>query len=156
MALTDFMCQFARLAGRFVTMDVRTLSLQHKSDDDQEPDLASRGYLQAFGFLLRKHESSHIGRNLETHYQWDWNEDIDLLMSNFTIEGGNLPALTKLVQGQLNMMSCNPKIIVESLIDPCRIARKIVDEAASLMDDQNLFQQQHAQTPQQLMPQAYE
>ena len=137
-------------------MDVRTLSLHHKSDDDQEPDLASRGYLQAFGFLLRKHESSHIGRNLETHYHWDWNEDIIMLMNSFESEGGTLLALTKLVQGQLNMMSRNPKTIVESLIDPCRIARKIVDEAAGVMDDQNSIHRQYTEGAQKQMVQAYE
>ena len=137
-------------------MDVRTLSLQHKSDSDQDPDLASRGYLQAFGFLLRKNESSHIGRNLENHYNWNWNDDILQLMNSFQGEGGTLPALTKLVQGQLNMMSRNTKVIVESLIDPCRIARKIADEAAAILGDSNALRRGYIEIAQLQMVHAYE
>jgi ubiquitin carboxyl-terminal hydrolase 34 len=155
-ALSEFLVQFARLTGRFVAMDVRTLSLQHKADSDQEPDLASRGYLQAFGFLLRKHESSHIGRNLENHYHWDWNEDIMMLMNNFQAEGGTLVAMARLVRGQLSMMSRNPKIIIECLIDPCRIARKVVDDAAAILEDSNMLHGQYAEEAKQSMVQGFE
>ena len=155
-ALSEFLGQFARLTGRFVAMDVRTLSLQHKGDTDQEPDLASRGYLQAFGFLLRKQESSHIGRNLETHYSWDWNDDILTLMEAFRLEGGTLPALAKLVRSQLSMMSRNPKIIIECLIDPCRIARKIVDDAAVILEESNVLHRQIADEAKLSLVQGYE
>jgi len=86
--------------------------------------------LFALSFLLRKDEASHIGRNLETHYQWNWDEDIAMLSDSFQTEGGTILALTKLIQGLLRLMPRNPKII-ENLTDPCRIVGKLVADAAS-------------------------
>ena len=143
-----------------MTMDVRTLSLHHKSDDDGEPDMASPPYLSAFGYLLRKYEStqiglSHIGQNLERHYSWDWDEVVAMLINNFQSEGGSLPALTKLVQGQMSMISRNPKTIVENLLEPCRIAKEIVAAAASVMNDHISIHRTHTEVAQQQMVQAY-
>jgi ubiquitin carboxyl-terminal hydrolase 34 len=97
-------------------MDVRTLEIHARKNNDQEPDLGARGFLCAFGFLLRKEEHSHIGRNLETHYAWNWDEDAALMSDSFQTEGGTILALTKLVQGQLRLMSRNPKVVDNSLI----------------------------------------
>jgi ubiquitin carboxyl-terminal hydrolase 34 len=44
-ALTEMLCQFARLAGKFLAMDVRTLEYYARANNDQEPDLGSRVYL---------------------------------------------------------------------------------------------------------------
>jgi ubiquitin carboxyl-terminal hydrolase 34 len=127
-------CQFARLTGKFVAMDVCTQSTYaQEGDKDQPPDLACRPFLQAFSFLLRKDEPSHIGRNLETHYSWDWNEDIIAMSDSFQTEGGDIPNLTELVEGKLKMMSSDPKVIDE-LTDPCRIVFKFVSGAASSLE----------------------
>ena len=157
LALSDFFYQFSRLAGRFVALDVRTLSLHHKSDEDGEPELASRNYLQALGHLLRKPDQSqpHIGRNLESFYHWDWNEDIAMMITSFQGEGGTLPNLTKLVHGQTNIISRNPKALVECLVEPCQIARAIADEAAGVMSRQ-MIHRTHTEEAQQQMVRAYE
>lgn len=160
-ALNDFVFQFARLSGRFMSMDVRTLSLHPKSVDDGEPDLASPSYLSAFGYLLRKYDCvqigmSHIGHNLERHYSWDWDEVVAMLINNFQSEGGSLPALTKLVQGQMSMISRNPKIIIENLVEPCRIAKEIVAAAARVMNDQISIHRTHTEVAQQQIVQAYD
>jgi ubiquitin carboxyl-terminal hydrolase 34 len=122
-------------------MDVRTLEYHARKNNDQEPDLGARGFLYAFSFLLRKEEPSHIGRNLETHYSWNWDEDAALMSDSFQTEGGTILALTKVVQGQLRLMSRNPKV-VENLTDPCRIACKIFCDAAYSIEDGD---QQHPQ-----------
>ena len=141
-----------------MALDVRTLTLQHKIDDDGEPDLASRNYLQAFGHLVRKndHGQPHIGRNLESFYHWDWNEDIAMMLSSFQSEGGTLPNLTKLVHGQIAIIAHNPKIIVECLVEPCQIARAIADEAAGVMNGQTLVHRTHTEVAQQQMVRAYD
>jgi ubiquitin carboxyl-terminal hydrolase 34 len=137
-------------------MDVRTLTYHaQKNITDQDPDLGSRPFLFALGFLLRKDETSHIGRNLETHYQWNWDEDIAMLSDSFQTEGGTILALTKLIQGLLRLMPRNPKII-ENLTDPCRIVGKLVADAASSMDEGELQHQQVIDATHQKIMQGYE
>jgi ubiquitin carboxyl-terminal hydrolase 34 len=128
------LCQFARLAGKFLAMDARTLDYHTRENNDQEPDLGARAYLYAFSFLLRKDEHSHIGRNLETHYSWNWDDDTALMSDSFQTEGGTISALTKLIRGQLKLMSRNPKV-VDNFTDPCRIACKIFCDAYRIIDD---------------------
>lgn len=128
------LCQFARLAGKFLAMDVRTLEYHARGNNEQEPDLGARGYLCAFSFLLRKEEHSHIGRNLETHYCWNWDDDAALMSDSFQTEGGSITALAKLIRGQLRLMSHNPKV-VDNFTDPCRIAWKIFIDAFRVVED---------------------
>ncbi|KAH6668875.1 ubiquitin C-terminal hydrolase-like protein [Halenospora varia] len=139
-ALTDVFCQFARIAGRFVAMDVKTLYFYEKQgESDQDPDLGSRAIIHAYSFLLRKEEQQHIGRNLETHYSWNWDDDVSCMTANFQAEGGTLPNLTKLVAGQLKLMSRIPKII-DALTEPCRLAAKVVTDAAEILDGMSRHQ----------------
>ncbi|KAN0095287.1 ubiquitin C-terminal hydrolase-like protein [Hyaloscypha variabilis] len=135
-SLTEFLCQFARLTGKFLAMDARTLDYHKWDNNDQEPDLGSRVYICAFSFLLRKEEHSHIGRNLEAHYQWNWDDDAALMSDSFQTEGGSILNLTKLVRGQLRLMSRNPKL-VDAFTDPCRLACKIFVDAAANYEDGN-------------------
>ncbi|RFU29187.1 hypothetical protein B7463_g7158, partial [Scytalidium lignicola] len=128
-ALSDFLCQFSRLSARFLAMDIRTLSYHNKITSDKEPDLASRGYLLAYSFLLRKDDGSHIGRNLETHYRWNWDEDVLMMTSSFQAEGGSLHALKSFVDGLLPIISTYPKF-VDYLTEPCRLAAKMITDAA--------------------------
>ncbi|KAG0647567.1 Ubiquitin-specific-processing protease 34 [Hyphodiscus hymeniophilus] len=157
-AFSDLFCQFARLAGRFVASDVRTLSLKHKSDDDEEPEMASRNYLRTLSPLLRKHDhyTSNIGRSLESHYQWDWDGDIAMMVISFQNEGGTLLNLTRLVQGQMSSISRNPKMIVESLVEPSQIAQAIAHQIAATMSAQSFIRSKHTDLAQQQMAQAYE
>ncbi|KAF4629829.1 hypothetical protein G7Y89_g8311 [Cudoniella acicularis] len=153
-ALSDMFGQFARIAGRFVAMDVKTLSYYSKKGEiDQEPDLGSRGILMAFSFLLRKDEQQHIGRNLETHYQWNWDETVLLMITNFQAEGGSIPKLALLVTGYLKLMPRNPKII-ESLGEPCRLAAKIVADATNVLEDAP--HRQYAENAREQIAQGYE
>src|SRR5450432_3974546 len=111
-ALSDFLCQFSRLTARFVTMDAKTLSRNPGlRESTPEPTVASRPYLQAFGWLLRKDEAPHIGRNLEAHYRWNWNEDVSMLMTTFLTTGGNIQTLSRFVQGLLLHMQRFPKLV---------------------------------------------
>lgn len=136
------LCQFARLAGKFLAMDARTVEHYNREKNDQVPDLGSHNYLCAFSFLLRKEEHSHIGRNLETHYSWNWDDDSAMMSDSFQTEGGTIPALAKLVRGQLHYMSRNPKL-VDNFTDPCRIACKIFFDAATFLEEGD---QQHPQS----------
>ena len=154
-ALTEMLCQFARLAGKFLAMDVRTLEYYARANNDQEPDLGSRVYLCAFSFLLRKEEHSHIGRNLETHYSWNWDDDAALMSDSFQTEGGTILALTKLVRGQLNFLSRNPKV-VDTFTDPCRIACKLFIDAAANIEDGDQQHPQIIQAARQKISQGYD
>ena len=152
-AITEFFCQFARLTARFVVMDVRTVSrMEEVVESNTEPILASRLYLQAFSWLLRKDEVPHIGRNLETHYHWNWNDDMSVLLNTFLAAGGNIPTLVKLVQGQLSLISRFPKLI-DNLAEASRIANRAVVDAAAVISDPETS---HIETSQQIMSQGYQ
>lgn len=119
-----------------MAMDVKTLT-HPKADMGQDPDLGSRRILEAFSFLLRKEETTHIGRNLETHYNWNWDDDAADMISQFLAEGGSIPNLTKLVGAQLAIVPRNPKII-ENLVEPCRLVCKAILTAAHLLESSPL------------------
>ncbi|KUJ19036.1 ubiquitin C-terminal hydrolase-like protein [Mollisia scopiformis] len=154
-ALTDMLCQMARLAGKFVAMDVRTLSYRAQQDnEDLEPDL-SRNSLGALAYLLREDEVNHLGRNLENHYNWNWEEDVAQMSDSFQTEGGTIPALTKLVQGQLRLISRFPKFI-DNLTDPCRLVSRIVSDASRYIDMADVSQQQTVDGAKQKVFQGYE
>jgi ubiquitin carboxyl-terminal hydrolase 34 len=111
-------------------MDARTLQNHAvSSTHDQDPDVVSRPYLHALLFLFNKNESSHIGRNLEAHYQWDWDEDIIAMSEGFQNQGGDIRTLTNLVKGYLDRMGPNPKLI-ESCTEPCRLVSRAVSDIA--------------------------
>lgn len=130
-ALTGFLAQFSRLAGRFVAMDVRMLAGPVKRNgDDEYPDLPSRGYLLAFSYLLRKEEPGHIGKNLETHYNWAWDEEIPMWLASFQNGGGSLSNLAKLAEEQVNLVPQLPKL-VDNLSEPCRLITRILSEATN-------------------------
>jgi ubiquitin carboxyl-terminal hydrolase 34 len=132
-ALSEFLCQFARLTARFVTVDVKTLSRRSDlGESGEEPVIASRLYMSAFGHLLRKEQEPHIGRNLEQYYRWNWNEDSGMLLNTFLTNGGSIPTLTKLTQGLLALVSRFPKLI-DNLTDPCRIVYRAIAEASVIL-----------------------
>src|SRR5258708_6870358 len=127
-------------------MDVRTLSSQSQNDDDDEmPDLPSRNYLQAFSYLLRKEEPGHIGKNLETHYNWVWEEEIPLWMGSFQAGGGSLSNLAKLDEEQVKLVSRFPKL-VDNLSEPCRLITRILHKATSSVG-QGVQHHTHPTTP---------
>ncbi|CAG8979171.1 hypothetical protein HYALB_00000306 [Hymenoscyphus albidus] len=130
-SLCEMFSQFARLAGRFVAMDVKTSS--QKVDMEQDPDLGSKRILEAFGFLLRKEETTHIGKNLETHYEWAWDQDVVRMMTYFISAGGTISNLTKLVGAQLAIVPRNPRVI-ENLVEPSRLAFRAISSAAKLLE----------------------
>ncbi|KAG9232040.1 ubiquitin C-terminal hydrolase-like protein [Amylocarpus encephaloides] len=134
-ALNDLFLEFARLAGRFVAMDVATLvSHRENPGEEQEPHLGSKRIVEAYSFLLRKEEQTHIGRNLENYYQWNWDDQAANMMSAFEEEGGSIQKLTELVRGQLNLISRYPRLI-ENLVEPSRLVGKAVHEAGRLLKD---------------------
>ncbi|KAF8857285.1 ubiquitin C-terminal hydrolase-like protein [Acephala macrosclerotiorum] len=156
LALSEMMVQMARLAGKFVAMDVRTLSYcAQKGKDDIEPDLGSRGYVSALAYLLRTDETNHLGRNLENHYNWNWDDDMGRLSEGFQTEGGTILALTKLVQGHLRSIASFPKV-VDCLTDPCRLAGKIVVDASACFDGADITHQQLIAGAKQRVLQGYE
>lgn len=154
-ALSDLLSQIARLAGKFVAMDVKTLSYRAQKDDDLEPELGSRAYLHAIGYLLREDEVNHLGRNLENHYNWNWEDDIVQLSDSLQTEGGTIPAFTKLVQGQLRLISRYPKLI-DNLTDPSRLVSRFVSDAYRCIEEGDLSQQQTLEGAKQKILQAYE
>jgi len=133
-------------------MDARMISRNNESVD--EPILASRAYLHAFGWLLRKEESPHIGRNLENHYRWNWSDDVSMLTNTFLTAGATLPVLTRLVQGQLSMISRFPRLI-ENLTEPCRIVNRAVTDAAGILHDPDESHHQYVETSKQIVEFGY-
>lgn len=137
LALSEFLAQFAGLTGRFVAMDAKTLQKYNlQSDNDQEPDVISRLYLIHYNYLLRKDEQQHIGRNLEVHYNWNWNEDIARMTDSFVAEGGDLDNLITLVQGYVGLLPHYPKL-TESLVEPSKLAHRAVTDATRLLDSRH-------------------
>jgi ubiquitin carboxyl-terminal hydrolase 34 len=116
-------------------MDVYTLShFQQHEDSNTQPVLASRPYISALSWLMRKEEGQHIGHNLQTHYRWNWPEEASLMLDAFVQEGGTVLALKDLVQGILALVPRNPKL-VDDLSEPCRIAARLVCDAHYNMKD---------------------
>jgi ubiquitin carboxyl-terminal hydrolase 34 len=156
-ALSGFLSQFARLAARFVIMDVRTLSSYSQNDDgdDESPDLASRGYLQAYSFLLRKEEPSHIGKNLENHYHWAWDEEVAMLAISFQTAGGSLSSLAGLAEGQVKLVTRFPRL-VDNLSEPCRLVARMLSDAASVVADGAQHHRQPLEPSRQQLTQGYD
>ncbi|TVY73211.1 Ubiquitin carboxyl-terminal hydrolase [Lachnellula suecica] len=134
LAVTETFTQFARLAGRFVNMDATTLTHHYeKGNTDQIPDLGSAAIVRAYTWLFKREEVQHIGRNLEAHYHWNWDENMSLMMTAFQREGGSLTNLKALVGGQIKLMPQTPKII-EAMVDPCRLAVRIGSDAYKTLE----------------------
>jgi ubiquitin carboxyl-terminal hydrolase 34 len=152
-ALTEFLCQFARLAGRFVAMDLPTVVSTHESGE-AIPELGSNAYLKAFGWLLRKEETGHIGRNLEAHYRWNWNDDITMMMSSFMAGGGSVTNLTRYVDGILALTAQKPTLI-ECLTEPSRIVDRAVSDAAQILSEPERSHKRHIESCEQVMTQGY-
>jgi len=129
-AIAEFFHQFARFAARFVAMDLMTLTQNHTEDGaTEEPFLTSRPYAAALSWLLRKEESPHIGRNLETHYQWNWGDDTSMMMTLFFTSGASMSGLTTFVESILDLIPQFPRLI-DQLTDPSRIVYQAVTDAA--------------------------
>ncbi|KAI1001681.1 hypothetical protein K3495_g6520 [Podosphaera aphanis] len=140
-ALTGMFCQFGRLCGRFLAMDIRTLEFHTNDNTAIEPDLGSWPYLNALGHLFRKEESPHIGKNLEDHYQWNFDEDILQICDGFQTEGGTISALTKLVEYHLNLMPITLKN-VELLSFPSRIVESMIRASEIVLEDKKMMHEQ--------------
>jgi ubiquitin carboxyl-terminal hydrolase 34 len=112
-------------------MDVRTLS-RHASKPPGEdfPDLPSRSYLHTLAFLFRKEEGGHIGKNLETHYGWNWDAELPIFTTCFQSGGGTLSNLTKLVEEQIKLVPRFPRII-DSFSEPCRLIYRALQDATN-------------------------
>lgn len=155
-ALSELFHQFARLTARFVALDSKVLPRYVAApDSSEEPNIPSRSYLHAFGWLLRKEEVTHIGRNLESHYRWNWNDDICMMMNNFLVSGGSIHALTVFAQQILLLIPRFPKLI-DNLTDPSRIVSRAVTDAAGGLHDPEGSHPQYIETYQQVIAQGYE
>jgi ubiquitin carboxyl-terminal hydrolase 34 len=154
-ALSEMFHQLARLVGRFVAMDVMTLAYHaQKPGIEQDPDLGSRHMLDIMVWLFfRKDDQQHIGRNLETHYHWAWDNELIKMTEYFQDEGGAIPKLTRLVRGQLSLLEKNPKI-VENLTAPTRFVGKFVADEAYLLETSPL--RQYADNARQHFSEGYE
>ncbi|KAK2624650.1 hypothetical protein QTJ16_005843 [Diplocarpon rosae] len=136
-SLTELFVAFARLAGKFVEMDATVLSYYGTNGTNDEPELASAEFLCAYAFLLRvEQEPHHIGHNLNRHYNWSWDEDLEPIMEAFHSEGGTISNLTKLIEGKLKLIPTNPKMI-DSLADPSRIVWSMVSDVVAREDDRH-------------------
>ncbi|QSZ30008.1 hypothetical protein DSL72_004526 [Monilinia vaccinii-corymbosi] len=119
-SLTQFLYQYARLSGRFLAMDVKTLSF----DTDQLPELASPRFLPTFSHLQKfDADLNHIGKNLQTYYNWRWEEDTSEFQTYFEGGGASIFILTKYVEGQLKFVSSYPRIF-DNLTEPSRLVEK--------------------------------
>ncbi|CZT00238.1 related to DFFRY protein [Rhynchosporium graminicola] len=154
-ALTDFFVFFARLAGRFVAMDVRTL-FRESNSRNSEPDLASQPFVHALAHLILDEESSgHIGKNLHTYYSWSWGDDSQAMGEAFQEEGGDVFNMTKLTRGKLALMSGNPKMI-KSFSDHSRIVSKIVSEVERVLNGRSMHTKLDTEEAYQKLRNAYE
>lgn len=130
---------------------------RYDDDLDQslpEPVLASRNYLSAFSWLLRRNEVPHIGRNLEIHYQWNWMEDMSIMLANFLRGGADIPALTGLIRRQLSLATRFPKLM-DHLTDPCRVVVRAVLEASSILSNSESPRRQYIETCQATIASAF-
>ncbi|KAK0118696.1 hypothetical protein ONS96_011784 [Cadophora gregata f. sp. sojae] len=143
-ALSDVFTFFARLAGRFVAMDVHALT-RPTNGSKSEPELGSRPLLAALSHLIRDDESAHIGKNLQIHYNWAWSDDCQIMMEGFQREGGKLSNMISLTRSSLVLMSANPKII-DSFADNSRVVLKIVVEAFSILEDRTAHREQEVRS----------
>jgi ubiquitin carboxyl-terminal hydrolase 34 len=122
-------------------MDAKTVSdYSQKNDNTQEPDLASRFYVISYDYLLRHEEGSsnpHIGKNLETHYHWNWDEEVALMTSGFHGAGGSISALAKLIEGFGMQASMPYPKTIEILTALCRFAFRGVHDSCLVLNQPN-------------------
>lgn len=84
LTVSKFFWMFAELTALLVAQDVEML--EHPSGDpESEPDVVSRPYTTTLSWLLKDDQdlpygSSHIGRNLVKHYDWDWERDTSAMV----------------------------------------------------------------------------
>jgi ubiquitin carboxyl-terminal hydrolase 34 len=155
-ALSGLFQQFARLTARFVALDVMMLPRYIASGNSiVAPHIASKEYLRAFTWLLRKEENPHIGRNLETHYRWNWNDDVCLMLNNFFMGGASIDTLTSLTEHLLLLIPRYPKL-VESLTDPGRLVYRAVTDAAQGLSESEGAHPFNRETYQQVISQGYQ
>ncbi|CAD6444908.1 6039bd08-4af7-4836-9051-2cf9a245c040 [Sclerotinia trifoliorum] len=126
-SLTHFLYGYAKLSGRFLAMDVKSLSY----GTDQIPELVSAHFLHTYSHLQKiNSESNHIGRSLETHYNWRWEEDTAELQTYFEDGGGSMLALTKFVEGQLRFLPNCPRLF-ENFSEPSKLMDRMTFAAAA-------------------------
>ncbi|RKF60923.1 putative ubiquitin hydrolase [Erysiphe neolycopersici] len=143
-ALTNMFCQFGRLTSRFLIVDLKILS-SYTSEIVDEPILGSQPYLHVLSHLLHKDESPHIGRILEIHYHWNFDDDITQICYDFKINGGTIPALQKYMEGQLLLQPLTPHN-VDKMVYPCRIAEILIREDILFSQDSKLLEDDEANT----------
>ncbi|EKD21222.1 uncharacterized protein L3040_000736 [Drepanopeziza brunnea f. sp. 'multigermtubi'] len=152
-ALSELFVSFARLAGRFVEMDVHQLSYYDKAGNPNEPDMGSAEFLIAYAHLLSPDaNTAHIGHNIKRHYRWAWDDDVAAMTEAFYVQGGTIPNLTELVEGQLKLITSNPKLI-DTLAAPSQIVCKAVVDIVPMLRDADA---RHAEGHEQLVTEGYE
>lgn len=118
-------------------MDVYALEKHaQQGGNDNAPELVSPSYLAGYGHLLRKEDTPHIGKNLENHYNWNWDDELHLLSASFQSEGGSIEALTNLIEGELKLVSQNPRVI-DHLTEPCRLIQYYLGRFYQVLHDEN-------------------
>ncbi|KHJ35678.1 putative ubiquitin hydrolase [Erysiphe necator] len=137
-ALTNMFCQFGRLTSRFLIVDLKILS-SYPSELVDEPILGSQPYLHALGHLLHKDETPHIGKTLEVHYHWNFDDDISQICYDFKVNGGTISALKKYMECQLRLQPLTP-YTVEKIVYPCRIVEILISESISLNQESRLLE----------------
>jgi ubiquitin carboxyl-terminal hydrolase 34 len=117
-----------------VALDLRTLGEHTIDDGDQCPDLAARPYLHAYSHLIRKEDAAHIGKSLEAHYHWDWDEEVASMTTAFEATGTTFSNLARLVGRQVSLLSRFPRLI-ENLADPSRLIAKVLAQDAKSLEE---------------------
>lgn len=129
---------------------MRTLADYAIDGSDQGPDLASRPYLNAYSHLIRKEDNAHVGRNLEAHYHWDWDEEVTSLTTAFEATGATVANLAKFVERQVKLLSRFPKLI-ENLADPSRLIARVLTQDAKALEDPQRYRQSTENSRQRLL-----
>lgn len=137
LALTRIFYHFGQLAGRFVAIDLISIN-SYTAQNMDEPSLGSYPYLHALSHLLHKDESPHIGKNLEVHYQWNFDDDILQICDCFQANGGTIPALKKLIESQIYLLPITSSN-VEKITHPCRIVEILVRDAVMVCEEDKEF-----------------
>ncbi|KAF7921904.1 uncharacterized protein EAE97_011195 [Botrytis byssoidea] len=120
-SLTQFLYRYAKLTGRFLAMDVRTLTY----DADQTSELVSPHFLRTYAQLQKfDTELSHIGKSMEACFNWKWDEDTAEFQAYFEEGGGSMILLTRYVEGQLRLIPNYPRLF-ENLTDPTRLVERM-------------------------------
>lgn len=125
-SLTRFLYRYAKLTGRFLLMDVKTLSY----DTDDVPEIATPRFLPTFAHLqVIDAEGNHIGKSVETHYKWRWQDDTSEFLHFFMAGGASLPVLSKYAEELLKIIPRSPRLF-EYLTDVSRVMDRFVNAIA--------------------------